>query len=945
MATVTQRSFSGGEISPSLYARTDFSKYSTSLRTCRNFIVQKHGGAANRPGTMFVGEVSDSSKAVRLIPFIFNSDQAYVLEFGQNYIRFIRDGNYIQEAAKNISNITMGGNTTLTVVAHGYSAGQEIYVSGIVGTVELNNRNFKVGIISVNVIQLFEMDGITSVNSGTYSAYVSGGTTERVYQVTTTYQEADLPYLQYAQSADVITIVNNNYAPSEITRISDTSWTFFPISFKSDVGFATNLTTPLVGVNTRYREWKVTAIRKEDYRESNSAINVDPYNITSITKANPARVTIASGPVLLPLYEGDEVYLTVNGMTELNGRRFYITNVSGLAFDLIGIDSTNYGTFTSGVFRQAFVRQQADTISSSATRTITWAYAYTVTDAEEFNVYRRDDLSGAFGLVGVVKGNSFVDVGLTPDFSKTPPSERNPFVNANDYPGVVNYFQQRLVLANTINDTEKIFTSKIGDFKNFGVSSPIQNDDSITFKIAGRQVNAVKHIIDLNKLVVFTAGGEYVVNGDQANIVTPTDINVRAQTYNGASYLQPIIINNSALYVQARGSIVRDLAFSFESDGFTGNDLTVLAFHLFEGQLLTDWAFQQQPHSVVWVVRDDGTLLGLTLLKDQQIVAWHRHDFEDGFVENVCVIPEGDEDSLYVTVRRTINGRSTRYVERLSTRRVDLIEDSTFLDSYLTYDGRNTTSTTMTLSGGTTWAYDNDLVLTASAAFFTAGDVGNSIQMFTDTGEILRCSITAYISTTVVTVRGHKTTPVSLRGVATATWNKAVDQVSGLFYLEGQDVSIFADGFVVANPNNDAYNVVTVTNGSITLDKPYAVIHVGLPYTSDLQTLNIDTAQGETLADKKIQIQELTMFVEESRGVWAGSHPPDESVGFLDGLTEVKVRNGENYDSPVDLTTGVFEVEITSEYNNNGRVFVRQTDPLPITLLSINPAGQIPFRR
>jgi len=184
-----------------------------------------------------------------------------------------------------------------------------------------------------------------------------------------------------------------------------------------------------------------------------------------------------------------------------------------------------------------------------------------------------------------------------------------------------------------------------------------------------------------------------------------------------------------------------------------------------------------------------------------------------------------------------------------------------------------------------------------------------------------------------------------MRGVAIEDWSLAVSSVSGLWHLEGKDVSIFGDGFVVASPNNAAYDIVTVTNGSVSLGKHYGVVHVGLPFTSDLETLNIDTSQGETLADKNKLITEVTMFVQDTRGIWAGSRPPsDDDVDPLENLREVKVRNSEGYDDPVALRTGIMEVQINGGWNDNGRTFIRNVDPVPASILTIVPMGYLPFK-
>lgn len=941
MSTVSQRSFAGGEIAPALYARVDVSKYATGVRTLRNFQVMRHGGAQNRAGTTFVDEVSDSSKTVRLIPFIYSADQTYVLEFGNLYMRVIKDGSHIYEASQNITAITNANPCVVTYAgADNYANGDEVYVSGIVGPIGtfLNNRNFKVVNVNAgaNTFELDYMDG-TNVNSTSFGAYTSGGTLKEVYTITTPYLEADLPDLQYVQSADVLTIVHPDYEPRELARLAEASWTLSLISFVPgiDQPDGGNMTSVAAGANS-YR-YRVTAVAEESYEESVPGFEATKV-ITGATQANPVVITSAAHGYS----NGDEVYITgVLGMTELNGERYTIAGVAANTFQLSGVDGTGFTAYSSGgTVARTYIRVDAAAVPTSTNpHTVNWT---AVTGAVEYNIYK--EKNGVYGYLGTSATTDFDDTGVDQDVTDTPPVERNPFEGSGNYPSAVTYYQQRLGFAATDNDIEKVWFSRAGQFKNFTVSSPIKDDDAITFSMAGRQVNRVKHMIDIGTLAIFTTGGEWAVEGGSGGVLLPGEINPKQYSYNGASSLAPIVIGSNALYVQGRGSIVRDFRFDFEVDGYRGNDLTIFSAHLFDDNQIVDWAYQQVPHSILWAVRDDGVLLGLTYVREQDMVAWHRHD-TDGLVENVVVVPEDTEDALYMVVKRTIGGATKRYIERVSTRNFATIKDATFLDSFLSYDGRNTnTSHTMTLSGSG-WTYTDTLTLTSSAAYFSSTEVGNEIHLTGSDGTIIRAEITAYTSTTVVSVKPNKTVPVSMRATAISSWARAVDEVSGLWHLEGEEVSIFADGFVVANPNNEAYDVATVDDGSISLDKCYSVIHVGLPYTSDIETLNIDTAQGETIADKKQLISKVTLFVEESRGAWVGPKPPeDETTDFLGGLTEVKVRNDETYDEPVELRTGTIDVNIKSEWNSNGRIFVRQTDPIPLSVLAVAPAGLFPFR-
>lgn len=967
MATVVQRSFAGGEISPSLYARVDLAKYAAGLRTCRNFFVMRHGGAQNRPGSQFIAEVKDSSKAVRLIPFVFNSSQTYILEFGDLYMRVYKDGVQLTETAQNITAITNASQGVVTYAgADNYANGDEIYIEGIVGAIGnyLNGRNFKVSDVDTgaNTFKLKYMDGSTYVNTTSMGSYTSGGTVAEVYQVTTQYLEADLAELKFVQSADVITIVHPTYPPSNVSRTSDTAWTFEPISF-------------------------APSILPPDGLVNSPTPGETKYSISAVSSANPAEVTTSAnhGYTTGDIVELARMDFRISAGTgyfyyTMPKRQYTVTVTATNKFTAVRVDGVNLRiptgyTYTTARYTGKSQRTQIaagtasyvaawvvtsiaeDTFEESepteitgssaapttgAKVTLTWN---AVSGAQGYNVYRRNAL-GIFGFVAYTENLKYIDDGLTdPDDTNTPPVTKQNFKETGDFPSAVTYYQQRRVFANTDNDPEKVWASKIGFFTNYTTSSPIQDDDACVFSMAGRQVNEVRHLIDIGKLIVFTAGGEWAINGDAAGILLPGEVNPRQGSYNGAnSRLAPIVIDNTALYVQARGSIVRDLGFDLEADGYKGNDLTLFSSHLFDKYTLVDWTFQQVPHNLLWAVRDDGTLLGLTYIKEQQMLAWHRHDFEDATVENVCVVPEGTRDVLYLVIKRTVNGRTVRYIERLSDRVIQDVVDVTILDSFLSYDGRNEAATTMTMSGGSTWAYDETITLTASASFFASTDVGNQIHMTGPTGEKIRFIIDTYSSATVVTGRpNNMTVPANMRSVALTDWAKAVDEVGGLWHLEGKNVSIFADGFVVANPNNDAYTVQTVTNGRVTLDKCYAVIHVGLPITADLETLNLDTAQAQTMVDKNKLMSKATLFVEESRGGWVGqTSPPDEDTDFLGGLTEIKVRNDESYDDPVELRTGTMDVIIEATWDDNGRVFIRQTDPVPMSVLAIAPAGFVP---
>lgn len=845
----------------------------------------RHGGAQNRPGTEYSAYCGFESGEIRLVPFQIDSTSSCVLEFGggptvgkAGYMRVHKEGAPVLLGSKAISGWNYGTTyVRLTVSSHGYSNGDQIYISGAASGEKVNGNYYNVSVVDASTLQLYQSFALAEfIDSSAWTETITGGTVEKVYELATGIINASLPDIQFAQKENVLTVVHPDNDPIEITRTSDTSWAKATISFGPSLSFP-NLTYAGVGgtagSNTFY--YKITSVSYPEAEESLPTAALSGSSLADPTAAAPIKVQVTS--------------------------------------------------------------------------------AGQVSGAGEYNIYRAE--SGVFGLLGVGAVNTalstdldFYDIGQSIDTSRTPPSSPGYFVGVNQVPGVVAYFQQRLILAATNSDEEKVWMSRTGYFKNFTIRSPIQDDDSIVFSISGKQIQSIKHIVDIGRLVMFTTSGEWTLEGSDLGVLTPTTLNLKQQSYNGASSVPPLVITNSCLYVQARGSIVRDFGYDFQSDGYKGNDLTLFSSHLFDGYDIDRWTYQQVPHSNVWAARSDGTLLCLTYLREQSMVAWSRHDMDAATASDVTSISEQGGDFVYMLVSRTISGVSSDFtrvsVERMSTREFSSVVDAKFVDASVTYDGRNTGATTITLSGGTNWTYDETLTITASTSYFAASDVGSEIHLTNTDGDIIRMSIDAYTSATVVSGKPHKTVPAGLQATATTSWSKAVTTVSGLLHLEGLAVAILGDGFVVASPDNSAYDTVTVADGYVTLDKAYAVIHVGRPYICDIETLDIDVTNAETLINKNKNSGEISIMTEETRGLWAGSEPPsDDDVDPLEGLREFKMRNNENYESPISLHTGPMETLIKPQWNNNGRVFIRQVDPLPSSVLAIAPTGQYPIRK
>lgn len=607
MATgrVLQRSFAGGEIAPDLYGRPDLSKYATGLATCENFIPLPFGPAANRPGFRFVKEVKDSSKAVRLIPFVFNQDQTYVIELGDQYARFHANGGTVLESGIDISGITQASPVKVTTASnHGYSVGDEAYIAGVDGMTEINNDYYRIRtVVSTTEIELEYLDG-TPVDSTGWSAYSSGGKTYRVYEITTPFLEADLFDLQYVQSADVLTLVHHDYAPRELQRHGNTNWVLTTISFTPAIGAPSNLSASGTGAGDTH-EYVVTALLENSLEES---------------------VASASASAQADFEGGDKVDLSWDA----------------------------------------------------------------VSTASAYKVYKLR--GGIYGYIGHADGTSFTDDFIEANASEAPPKANNPFSGSGDYPNTVSYFEQRRVFANTLNNPQTVWMTRSGTESNLTGSIPSQDDDSLRFAIAARQLNEIRHVVPLSNLVLLTSGSEWRVGGQGAGALTPSTISARPQSYVGAARVQPIVAGNIVLYVAEKANQVRDLSYEFASDSYTGQDVTILSQHLVENNTIVDWAYARVPDSLVWSVRDDGALLSLTYKPNQEVYGWARHTTANGVFESVAAVPEGLVDGVYTVVKRTINNRTVRYIERLDARKSDPIENAFYVDCGLTYNGNATTT-------------------------------------------------------------------------------------------------------------------------------------------------------------------------------------------------------------------------------------------------------------
>lgn len=732
-----QRAFAGGELAPSLAARADQVKYVTGLRTCRNFIVLRHGGVSNRAGTRFVGATRDSSVSSFLLRYVSDvAADSVLLEAGPFYLRVYKNGALV----------------TLASVA-AYDGGHAYAIGDIAATGGANYYAVAAGV------------GHTPTSSPAYWYAMPGD----ILEIPTPFGNAGFAWVQ---SGNVLTLTSPLVRPHELIYGSLTQWILQPVATKPSIGPPTGLLVTGGAAGTLSYQYVVTAAASDSYEES------------------------IAGP---------------------------ITQVSTIAVP-----------------------------TPAAPNVLTWT-APAGALAAEYYVYCDPYGNGTFGFLGAATGlTTFRDIGYIPDFSVTPPLPRVLFATAGDYPARAGYYQQRRFFANSLNNPDAVWGSRVGFRSNFSVSSPLQDDDAITFRLAGNQANPVRHVLGMKTLVVLTDGGIWSV-GQVMTPLTPANLPAGQESFVGGGAPVPVIVGNSLLFVQVRGSILRDLQIAPNVYSLTtGKDLTIFAAHLVDGFTLPHVDYQETPHSIIWAVRSDGMLLGLTYIADQEIWGWHRHDTgANGRFEDVCVVPEADEDVVYLLVRRSIGGVFKRYIERLERREIlNFAADSFFVDAGLTYTGPPVTT------------------------------------------------------------------------------------ISGLAHLNGQVVAVVADGAVVFNgdPSSPRAASFTVTGGTIPATLPAAsIIHAGLPIRfAEIETLDLDVeTQGGIIRDKKKRVDSVSLLLDASVRTFAAGPDPSH-------LTTVTLKTYETGLERVPFT-GLEELSLSTDFSPYGRVFIRHTDPLPLTILGVLP--------
>ncbi len=807
--------FTAGELAPKLLGRFDISRYINGAQTLENILALNAGGGDRRPGTKFVGEVKNSSLSTRVIEFTFSTTQTYTIEMGNLYFRFYSNNARITEDDKTISDISQADPVEITSGSHGYSDGDWVVITEVVGMTELNGKVFKVA-NSGATFTLQDVDG-NDIDSTGFSAYVSGGVANKVLEVTTPYTTAQLFDVEFAQTADLLFITHESHAQRTLSRTAANAFTLAVITF---------LGGPFLDANV-------------------GVITITPSVDTG------SGITLTASDDLFNANHVGALWKIKDGHVKITA----FTNVTTVTADVKANQDLSAGDLNTGL-----------------AATVDWA-------------------EGAWS----------VDEG---------------------FPGAVSLHEQRIVYARTPNSPQTFWGSFIRVFNDFFPNA--SDSDAYTFTISTEQVNAIKWLSSGSKaLQIGTFGGTFSASSGNTNVpITPSNIVVQRDTTYGSSKIIPRRIGNFIYYVQRNLKTVRELGFDFDIDSQRALDMTILADHITSDDGVVDMAYQQSPNNVLWLVRSDGRLATLTRQIDQEVIAWTRQTIGGTFqtdiakVESVAVIPglTGD-DQVWVIVKRTINSTTRRYVEFLMPQTFVDQDDAFYVDSGLSLDSPKT------ISGATK---TEPVVISATAHGFSNGDQVKIVDVVGMTE--LNNLFYKVIEKTDNAFKLTDTDDNEIDGTAFSTYvsggeiREMVTTISNLDHLEGETVHVLADGAV--RPNN------TVSSGAITLASKGAKVHVGKGYNSDIKGLPmIDGSATGTGRGKDRRIYIGTIIFYKTLGAKFGAEGNTDTILFR--------KPSDPLDRPPPLFTGAKQIELPNDWDRAGEIFVRQDQPLPMTVLAI----------
>jgi len=643
---VLKESFNAGEFTPRLYSRYELQKYKNGCKTLTNFLPLAQGPITRRPGFEYIAEVKDSEQGVRLIPFEFSATDSYIIEAGNLYFRFYRNGGQIQ---------TVDTYTKLLLHFDGTDNSTDIEDSGDTDhTVTVNNN------VKINTAQ--KKFGPSCCYFGVSDDYLS---------------IAD--HADWYMSTGVFTIdfwvrFYSNYGDKMFFKQgSGTDYWDFRYDYTGDYLELRAVASSIQTIQLKYEGWSpqqdvwyhISIIRGWGGNANDWALCINGTAVATLTDISEIpditdEFVIGSEAGTQPIKGWIDEFRVSKGIARWTSSfsvpvaQYPFGDSSGTVYELTT-------TYTQDVLDDLYFVQSADTM-------------YIV--HEDFvprKLVRSDHDNWAIS-----------DVSFT-----NAPDEWG----AADYPRTIDFYEDRLVFGGNPNDPDKIYTSDTSLYTTF-TEADASDDESVQLTLAATKVNDILWISGGRKLIIGTRGEEWWLSGpSDTEPLTPSDHVAKRDSAWGSERIMPVNIGDAIFFVQRNGKILREMRYDFGSDRYVSTDMIVLSEHLTKDYKIKSIAYQQHPYQILWCVREDGVLLALTYLKEHDVLGWSKHTSADGEFESIAVIPGTSEDELWAIIKRTINGDLVKYIERMKPFNWgSSLEDAFFIDSGLTYDGAETST-------------------------------------------------------------------------------------------------------------------------------------------------------------------------------------------------------------------------------------------------------------
>jgi len=869
MSSGKQLSFSFGEVSPSLRFRANVSFYSQALSLLLNGYVRKSGGVSNRPGTLFISKPSHQSSIPTATTEVGVRLFPFTAEDGTNYVFQLRD----------TIEVVNGVGTPLVVIAE--DGTESDMVADPLSTV------------SPSIVNL----SLTDVD---------------------------------LSSASITTLGNSAIINYETISDGSVLPLYFPEGLRIPAHLVVRLDAGVFYYNTQIEE--SVAIGTAAAFTKGTSYGIAPTNIP------------VSYLVLQEHTDGSEVQWQQQDFADGHPH-------SGLSTTLV-LDA-----------------QSGEGI-------------------KQYNIYRAAGPAAHYSLVGRIPpssaGAEFRDYLVSPDITVQPPTDDSMILSVANMRKMV-YYKERAIavfardILNPVTPRRiegQVGVSKLGAPKMFRRPLTPNNVDAFSFTIPSDKLSRITNALVMNRLILFTKDNTFSIRGGEGGVLTPQTINPEHIYGEGCTpHVSPVAVGSRGFYISYDKSKLLAIKFSQDdSSAAAVGDVSTLSDHLFEKRDIRRLAIVNAGDNVLWILKKDGTLISLTISEEGSVQGYARHD-TDGFIEDICVqytearLYPADYDTqkipmLYMSVIR----EGVRYYERMAVR--DDIDQDRYLyaDAAVVFgdkfqDETDETNMHINISADQdtitddlpTGDFSAGQVLTltdmADLGEFSADWEGRVYDFFygTDFTSSVRLYIDTYVDPITLLAHCEQDIPVALQdinvqdetedGVPLTYEDKlerqmkflrAFNQITGLTHLAEKDVSVYADGIIVASPNNPTKTVLTVdVNGVLDLPTYYNRGYVGLPYTMEMETLNIEASDDRTLMDSGKLINKVGIALRNTIGGYIGQTGTTD----LENMEEIRNNSGES------TLSGYDSFNIPSHWEQTGKILIKQVDPAPMTVLAVFPKG------